>query len=450
MLIDSVIIKLERRGIDTKPSFNITIYGQGKFVYEGIDNVKTKGRVDGSIKDDKVVALLYDLKNSDFFSFEEELLDKKEGYSSISVSLPENDKIRTKKVGFYNDNAPENFKKLAENIEKTVRCKQWVDGSSGFRSISKSDKKSFSPLKNNLFLYIKGRPFPFLLIIVCIVVAILILGAIGLGIIPMFSDSSKENNTGLGDNGDDSDSNVEYDPPIISSMTTASEIVNKEPVVETIFKKGDNVIVYYVFSNITHNGIYNITEEINVTSSSDDVFYHSLDEYTNDAGSDEFFDHVEFLTDESWPASIYTVTFSLEDKISGKANSSEISFYLNEKLLSIDVLTSASEVNFYQDYTEKEYFDFNENISVYCEYSGVNITDNNECNLLLELNVTLDGKDMKSFSDRKTVVGNNSHAWFFKPNESWSKDSLYKITLYIYDYNGGYSAEESYYFWLGS
>ena len=68
MPIDSMIIKLTRGGAGIGPDYSLTIYGNGKVIYDGVENVKVKGVVESSIDNNKVISLLSEFKESGFFS----------------------------------------------------------------------------------------------------------------------------------------------------------------------------------------------------------------------------------------------------------------------------------------------------------------------------------------------------------------------------------------------
>ena len=61
-----VSLSLMRRGVDENPDYSLTIFNDGKVLYEGRKNVKVIGRVEDFIDDSKVKSLLLECKNSGF------------------------------------------------------------------------------------------------------------------------------------------------------------------------------------------------------------------------------------------------------------------------------------------------------------------------------------------------------------------------------------------------
>ena len=99
----------------------------------------------------------------------------------------------------------------------------------------------------------------------------------------------------------------------------------------------------------------------------------------------------------------------------------------------INVLTTASAIRAFQDYDPQVTFFQSDTIYVYLEYYDILINDLNECDLYLELNVSLDGTQYYTFNSSKTVVGNKSHAFWFITDVLWPGYSEYSIDVYLQD-----------------
>jgi hypothetical protein len=62
MFIDSVIIKLIKKGGGYKPDYSLTIYGHGALEYNGNNNVKIKGKIEEKLDKESVTYLLSEFK----------------------------------------------------------------------------------------------------------------------------------------------------------------------------------------------------------------------------------------------------------------------------------------------------------------------------------------------------------------------------------------------------
>jgi len=109
------------------------------------------------------------------------------------------------------------------------------------------------------------------------------------------------------------------------------------------------------------------------------------------------------------------------------------SFTNVEKSPSVLVLTTASAVRSYKDYDVKTVFERGDTIYIYTEYANIKTVDkNSRCNLSLKISIMCEGEIYYSQILNKTLVGNNSHAWFITTDKNW-KIGNYTISLTLLD-----------------
>lgn len=109
------------------PVYNVTIYGNGTVVYEGIANVNRTGIQISTISGDQVRQLLFDFKNIDYFSFNETEIANNVVYDApyCITSLSINGKTKT--IQHYETAKPEALTVLEDTIDETVHSSQWIE-----------------------------------------------------------------------------------------------------------------------------------------------------------------------------------------------------------------------------------------------------------------------------------------------------------------------------------
>ena len=136
MLIDSMIIKLIHGGVGIGPEYSLTIYGDGRVIYKGEENVKEKGIIESSIDDEKVILLLTEFKKIDFFTLSDSYSPSvpfDRPFTFISISIPkENGETARKSIKFYlgDRNVPQELKTLEAEIYEIVGANKWIGGAS--------------------------------------------------------------------------------------------------------------------------------------------------------------------------------------------------------------------------------------------------------------------------------------------------------------------------------
>jgi len=131
-MIDSVVIKLLRKGVGIHPDYSLTITGEGKVIYEGIKNVEVKGERRKNINKNSIINLIKDFKDIDFFSLNdiypsEKLQDFP--YTTISLHIKdENNKVIEKSITHYHGDkkVPKKLIELENKIDDITDSKKWV------------------------------------------------------------------------------------------------------------------------------------------------------------------------------------------------------------------------------------------------------------------------------------------------------------------------------------
>jgi len=132
MLINSVIIKLIRKGMGVNPDYSLIIYGHGSLEYYGNENVKVKGKIEETLEKEKIINLLSEFKKSGFFSLNDTYsVDESSGqsFTTISISVPGKDGIlKTKTITHYQDdrNVPVELINLEEKIDEITGSEKWI------------------------------------------------------------------------------------------------------------------------------------------------------------------------------------------------------------------------------------------------------------------------------------------------------------------------------------
>jgi len=127
--LEDVVITLERtacKGIC--PVYKVTVTGNGNVIYEGRDFVKTTGRVESSISEEKIKQLISEFNDIDYFSLndsytERVITDAPDAITSIILDG------KTKTIQHYHGdlNAPEELTELENRIDEIVNSAQWIE-----------------------------------------------------------------------------------------------------------------------------------------------------------------------------------------------------------------------------------------------------------------------------------------------------------------------------------
>ena len=127
--LDKVTITLERTACHGFcPVYTLTIQGDGTVVYEGEDFVKTRGRVEIIIPEEKIEQLLEEFEAIDYFALndnykERTITDAPSVITSITIDG------KTKTIEHYRGdfNAPEELTRLEDKIDEIINTDQWIN-----------------------------------------------------------------------------------------------------------------------------------------------------------------------------------------------------------------------------------------------------------------------------------------------------------------------------------
>ncbi|UCH71681.1 MAG: hypothetical protein JSW62_04595 [Thermoplasmatales archaeon] len=330
MLIDSMVIKLFRTGAGISPEYKLTVYGDGRVIYEGIENVQEKGIIESSIDDNAVLSILNEFKESGFFSLSDifsikDSIDRP--FTSISISIPKGDgqTIRKSVKYFHGDRqVPNELKNLVDKIDEIVGTVKWISGSTLGLETKKESISTPNPYSKKKTTLEPRKKKPIVLIYrIIFIVILLIIVAYGLysGIIS-FPKEKDEVNSLSGDND-------EVKPPNFIILEPASYVdnVTGDYIPTESFSIGDIVSIYLKYSDIstTKNDTCNLYFEIIVESN--EILYHKpVGETRTEIGKSiqVWF----FETNDLWPSGQYNVTVSLTDYLTDLKTTGNTTFSL--------------------------------------------------------------------------------------------------------------------------
>lgn len=353
MIIESIKIKLIRKGAGVAPSYNLSIHGDGKIIYEGVDNVKVKGIFEEPIGEEKVIGLISGLKDSKFFAIEDTFeIDESAGqpYTSLSLTMGSEDgSVKTKTITHYDKDTsvPQELKDFESKIDEVANSKKWVEKPPE-PIITEEEKPPSKPIieKKDKTYKPKKKPVKAIVgVIAIIVVIILLLYMINAGIIVLPSDSNDTPTNGNGDTPTNGNDDNVYDPPMITFISTINQdtsyllldIINdsSKPPTTNRFQGGDIVYVYFEFKNITHDKSYSIIEEILLFDSlGASYFDYSIEHSKDNQDNDFYYDSKGVFIESTWPAGEYIFTVKIKDLNTGL----NISDTCTIKLLAEDIL----------------------------------------------------------------------------------------------------------------
>lgn len=122
---ENVVITLERtQCYGTCPGYKLTIYGNGKVVYDGEKYVKVIGTQTAQISQDKVKEIVDEFYQADYFllqdEYTEDITDMPATITSITIDG------KTKEV-LNRYGAPKKLADLENKIDEITNSKSWVD-----------------------------------------------------------------------------------------------------------------------------------------------------------------------------------------------------------------------------------------------------------------------------------------------------------------------------------
>lgn len=125
---NQTVITLKRTAcFGTCPIYDVTVYGDGRVVYNGKDFVKAKGKQNSKIPIKEVHQIVNLMQKSNYLKFKDQYIDMQvTDMPYIYTSLTWNG--ITKKVERYagDESAPKVLKEIEDRIDKVTNTKQWV------------------------------------------------------------------------------------------------------------------------------------------------------------------------------------------------------------------------------------------------------------------------------------------------------------------------------------
>jgi len=125
--LNTVVMTLQRsRCFGICPVYNLTIYGNGTVLYEGIANVNITGIQISNISENQIRQLLSEFRNIDYFSLNETEIASHVVYDApvFTTSLTINEKTKT--IRHYESADPAALTALENTIDAVVNSGQWI------------------------------------------------------------------------------------------------------------------------------------------------------------------------------------------------------------------------------------------------------------------------------------------------------------------------------------
>ncbi|MFC1945184.1 DUF6438 domain-containing protein [Chloroflexota bacterium] len=127
--LDKVTITLERAACHGLcPVYTLTIQGDGAVVYEGTDFVKTRGRVEITIPEEKIEHLLEEFEAIDYFNLNDKYTERAiTDAPSVITSITVDGKTKTVEHYHGDFSAPKELNELEDEIDEIINTAQWIN-----------------------------------------------------------------------------------------------------------------------------------------------------------------------------------------------------------------------------------------------------------------------------------------------------------------------------------
>ncbi len=127
--LQNTVITLERTlCLGTCPAYKVTVYGDGRVIFEGQKHVKAKGRRTASISPRQVKQLISEFNTVNYFALKDRYFAPRSptDYPSAITSITLNG--RKKSVYHYlgDASAPQALTKLEDQIDAIVNTNRWI------------------------------------------------------------------------------------------------------------------------------------------------------------------------------------------------------------------------------------------------------------------------------------------------------------------------------------
>ncbi len=121
------VITLERSAcFGFCPMYKLTIYGNGKVVYEGIEYVKVKGKRTGRISPAAFRRLMNEFQRAQYFDLADSYSGGPTDAAYVITSLKIGDKTKTVNHYLASPDAPSKLTELEKKIDGAVKVQRWI------------------------------------------------------------------------------------------------------------------------------------------------------------------------------------------------------------------------------------------------------------------------------------------------------------------------------------
>lgn len=121
------VITLERSAcFGSCPMYKLTIYGNGKVVYEGIEYVKVKGKRTGTISPEDFSRLMNEFQRAQYFDLADSYSGGPTDAAYVITSLKIAGKNKTVNHYLASPDAPSKLTELEKKIDGAVKVQRWV------------------------------------------------------------------------------------------------------------------------------------------------------------------------------------------------------------------------------------------------------------------------------------------------------------------------------------
>ena len=314
-MLEDIVIKIEKQGKNSKPSYNLILKGTGELKYIGLSNVKNLGEIEDKIKEDEFLEILSIFKEIDFFSYRDDFrVDRSSPrpYTTISITLPVNGKkTKTTTITYHDDDVsvPNDLIELEKNIKKISGSEKWINVSEYKQT---ENLKAVTKKSSDIRPKRKLKTFAIVIFVIIIITA---------GVFLLL----------VKDNTD----NEQYDQVLTTEFIyIATTNYNKRydgvrATENNFFTQGDTVYVDFEVEKFFDYPT-NITSEITVTEKEKIYYYKHSQIEVKPANEKGFYSIIGFPTNVSWPSQqTYNIKINLVDESSSKNCSGSTTFSLS-------------------------------------------------------------------------------------------------------------------------
>ena len=422
MLIENVIIRINKKDKYNKPIFKITIYGNGKIIFNGIKKVKKLGITESKIKDKEFIGIIEQFKKSNFIKLKNSYITDKENKDElveITISIPqENDRIFDKTIIFnlYDSLTPDSLLKLYRDIIKKSKLEN---------KISEREDNSKKVIKNS-----KVKKITALILITIILVA-------GIFYIYFEIDMNKDLNS----------LESKIFPPKIDIFTISDGIQsNINNPIKNNYNITDELFIYLEYSEIFVNekNRCDVDLSLNIKDEMNEIVFNDIIKKNIVNNSYSW----NIALNNSWRSGNYSAQLKIKDNYVNKTVSEINYFIINNISPKIIEFETASIIYQNNNYDSNFLFKKNDIIYIYLEIEKdtINTIDNYDFRILLNVSCN----DIVYYESFKNNVEKNKFNWSIESNDNWPVDELYSVNLIIQDKDENIVTSDNIYFWIST